>query len=150
VKKNSPEILLLNRQKKWKTPRPKLTRDLQSALAEVITAHEFPPSIREIEFLLVTQTESASVHKEFFNDATATDVMTFAADPMASIMICPEIARTQRQEEGLSIYDEVLTYAIHGLLHLSGMNDQTSLDFKQMKSEQARIRQRVLAGLVMD
>jgi len=80
------------------------------------------------------------VHQEFFNDSNATDVMTFAADPLASIMICPEVARRQRYEEGLSIYDEVLTYAIHGLLHLTGLDDQSNNDFKHMQAEQTRIR----------
>jgi len=66
--------------------------------------------------------------------------MTFAADPLASIMICPEIARQQRHEEDLSIFDEVLTYTIHGLLHLTGMDDLSSAEFKRMKLEQKRIR----------
>ncbi len=94
---------------------------------------------------MVTPTESSRVHREFFNDPAATDVMTFNAEPMASIMICPEIARKQRQAESLSIYDEVLTYAIHGLLHLTGMDDQTRSEFKIMQTEQTRIRKAVQA-----
>ena len=140
MKRSSPKILLLNQQKRWKTSLPDLKRDIASALKEVIASQAFPQSIREIEFLLVTPSESSSVHQEFFNDSNATDVMTFAADPLASIMICPEVARRQRYEEGLSIYDEVLTYAIHGLLHLTGLDDQSNNDFKHMQAEQTRIR----------
>ncbi|MEM1157308.1 MAG: rRNA maturation RNase YbeY [Verrucomicrobiota bacterium] len=143
MKRSSPKILLLNQQQKWKTSLPDLKRDTESALAEVIASHPFPASIQEIEILLVTPDESAAVHGEFFDDDSATDVMTFAADPLASIMICPEIARKQRHEERLTIYDEVLTYAIHGLLHLSGLDDHSSSDFQRMQAEQTRIRRAI-------
>ncbi|MEM6884487.1 MAG: rRNA maturation RNase YbeY [Verrucomicrobiota bacterium] len=140
MKKSSPKILLLNRQNSWKTSLPDLKRDIASAMVEVVKSHPFPSTIQEIEVLLVTPSESSNIHQEFFNDPNATDVMTFAADPLASIMICPEIARKQRHEEGLSIYEEVLTYAIHGLLHLTGLDDHSAADFKRMQAEQTRIR----------
>lgn len=54
-------------------------------------------------------------------------------------MVCPEIAAKQRHLEKLTHHDEVLTYIIHGLLHLAGWDDLTDAQFSAMQKEQERI-----------
>jgi len=106
--------------------------------------HGLDPAIREIEILLVSPEESARLHKEFFGDPSPTDVMTFPVRPCASIVCCPAVAGDQRREEGLSLYEELLTYGIHGFLHLAGLDDHSDQDFARMEREQTEIRKRVL------
>jgi len=43
----------------------------------------------------------------------------------------------------LSLHDEVLTYILHGLLHLCGLDDLTQKDFNRMRREQSRLLQKV-------
>lgn len=89
---------------------------------------------------LVTPGDSARVHGEFFNDPTPTDVMTFMH---GEIIICPQVANQQRSMEKLGLHDEILTYLIHGLLHLCGLDDQKDGDFIKMAATQKAIREKV-------
>jgi probable rRNA maturation factor len=80
---------------------------------------------------------SVRVHEEFFQDPHPTDVMTFMH---GELIICPAVAQKQKKLEGLSLEDELLTYIIHGLLHLCGWDDQTEKEFLSMRQEQTRLR----------
>lgn len=76
------------------------------------------------------------VHREFFDDDTSTDVITF---PHGEILICPLIAARQARAIGHDTHREILTYAVHGLLHLLGWDDLTPSGFQRMAREQARL-----------
>jgi len=73
-------------------------------------------------------------------DPAPTDVITF---DHGEILVCPAVADKQRKAEGLSLHDEVLTYILHGLLHLCGLDDLTQKDFNLMRREQSRLLQKV-------
>ena len=83
----------------------------------------------------------ARVHESFLDDPTETDVITF---PYGEILVCPAVARAQAPGYGLGIENEVLLYALHGLLHLAGYDDTTPALAKQMERAQARLLKRVL------
>ncbi|MGF1677910.1 MAG: rRNA maturation RNase YbeY [Candidatus Methylacidiphilales bacterium] len=102
-----------------------------------------PADIQSIECVLVTPSESSRIHQQHFSDPTATDVMTFSMPPVASLIVCPNIANQQRHLESLSMEEEVLTYFIHGLLHLIGLDDRTEKQFQKMCQLQAKIRTQV-------
>jgi len=99
--------------------------------------------VTHVEVNLVTSSVSARVHREFFQDPTPTDVMSFMH---GELIICPAVAAKQRHLENLSLSDELLTYIIHGLLHLCGWDDQTDQGFSAMQVEQTRIRQMLLSS----
>ena len=61
------------------------------------------------------------------------------------LIICPVIAFNQKKIEGLNFEDELLTYIIHGMLHLCGWDDQSDKDFENMQKEQTKLRQKLLA-----
>ncbi len=84
----------------------------------------------------------AQVHESFLGDPTETDVITF---PYGEILICPAVAREQAPGYGLEIEQEVLLYALHGLLHLAGYDDTTPAEAKQMATVQSTLLRRVLA-----
>jgi probable rRNA maturation factor len=106
-----------------------------------------PAELTEILFVLVTRRAMAKVHGAFLGDASETDVITF---PYGEILICPAVARAQAPEYRLEIEHEILLYALHGLLHLAGYDDTTSVAAQTMARAQTRLLKRVLAGAEPD
>lgn len=83
----------------------------------------------------------ARVHGDFLGDPTETDVITF---PYGEILVCPAVARDRAAEFGLEVEQEVLLYALHGLLHLAGYDDTTPKLAGEMSKAQARLLKQVL------
>ena len=107
--------------------------------------------------------EADRLHRQFMNIAGPTDVLTFPLETTRSgqpisgeVIICLPLARKRAKEHGNSLQNEVLLYAIHGMLHLCGFDDRTDSDFNRMhKKEDAiltRLQQRrcaiLLAGML--
>jgi probable rRNA maturation factor len=111
-----------------------LLRRLKSSLP--LLSHSLPANLPAIQFVLVDRTTMARVHGDFLGDPTETDVITF---PYGEILVCPAVARDRAAEYGLEIEQEVLLYALHGLLHLAGYDDTTPELAKKMASAQARL-----------
>ncbi len=83
----------------------------------------------------------ARVHGDFLGDPTETDVITF---PYGEILVCPAVAQDRAAEYGLKVDQEILLYALHGLLHLAGYDDITPQLAKEMATSQARLLKRVV------
>jgi probable rRNA maturation factor len=94
-----------------------------------------------LEFHLLTPKAIQRIHLEFLQDETPTDVITF---PYGEIFICPAIAETQRKEYQRKLYEEVLLYGIHALVHLKGYEDHSPKEFKQMQKIQETILEQIL------
>ena len=92
-----------------------------------------PPELSEIEIVLVDRATIARVHGQFMDDPTETDVITF---PYGEILVCPAVAHDRARELKLKPDDEVLLYALHGLLHLAGYDDTTPKLAKEMAAAQ--------------
>jgi probable rRNA maturation factor len=131
---NRTTLHLFNRQKKVPCRLPLLKRQLESALPLLPASRHRLPG--EIEISLVTASAIRHVHRVFFQDDTVTDVITF---PHGEILICPAIAVSRAKDFGQSPHQEILTYGLHGLLHLLGWDDQTPRGFQRMAHEQARL-----------
>ena len=86
----------------------------------------------------------ARVHGDFLGDLSETDVITF---PYGEIVVCPAVAREQSPGYGLNVEQEVLLYALHGLLHLAGYDDTTPKLAKEMARAQARLLKQCSGGL---
>jgi probable rRNA maturation factor len=101
----------------------------------------WPPTLSELAIVIVNPRESSCIHAEFLNDPAPTDVISF---DHGELIICPAIAEQQRHIEGLSLTAEILTYIIHGCLHLCGYDDHSEKDFHRMRRKQTQIRNNVL------
>ena len=120
-----------------------LLRRLKSSLPLLprpLPAHFTAPAIH---FVLVDRATMARVHGDFLGDPTETDVITF---PYGEILVCPAVARDRAAEFGLDVEQEVLLYALHGLLHLAGYDDKTPEAARSMARAQARLLKQVLEG----
>lgn len=97
------------------------------------------PALRELSLALVGDNPMSLLHKRFMNIEGPTDVLTFPLDFDAAgrvtageVVICvPEAAR-QARLRGIEVREELLLYALHGMLHLSGFDDRTDTGFRQM------------------
>jgi rRNA maturation RNase YbeY len=89
------------------------------------------------------------------NDPSVTDVLTFPIDvddrgrPISGeVYVCVHEARRSARRHGTRAADEVLLYALHGMLHLCGFDDRTPAGFKRMHRTEDRILTRIGVGAV--
>jgi len=92
----------------------------------------------------------AGLHHRFLHRRGATDVLSFELDrnrrgrvTAGEIVICYTVARQRARRFGHPVSHELLLYALHGLLHLSGFDDRTDSAFAAMHAREDEI----LAGL---
>jgi probable rRNA maturation factor len=130
---------LSNQQKEVPVRVRPLLRRLKAALP--LLPGPLPGQIDVIEVILVDRAVMARVHGNFLGDATETDVITF---PYGEILVCPAVARDQSPGHGLDVEQEVLLYALHGLLHLVGYDDTTPALVRRMARAQSRLLKKVL------
>ena len=100
------------------------------------------PDLEEIEISLVSDEVIANVHGQFMDDPTATDVITFHH---GEILISVDTARREGPEHGHTTGEELLLYAVHGLLHLNGHIDSSEPERAEMHRIQDEIVERVLS-----
>lgn len=122
-------------------------------LARLVTfalrAENVPPPVALS--LLVTDDPGIQIlHRDYMDDDTPTDVLSFAAetdeafpmDPgagryLGDIAVSWDTAAAQGPEAGLTAHDEVAFLALHGVLHLLGMDDATNEGRAAMLARQA-------------
>jgi probable rRNA maturation factor len=132
-----------------KVPVPKLKLTLHAAVGaryvrflrkHLHAAHRLlNPPLAELSLALVGDARMSSLHKQFMQIEGPTDVLTFplefddaGREIAGEVVVCvPEAARQARQR-GTSVEGELLLYALHGMLHLSGFDDRTEAGFRQM------------------
>lgn len=97
----------------------------------------------------------AALHERFLGIAGSTDVLTFELERAdnhrithGEIVICAPFARRAAKANGVPYRHELLLYAIHGMLHLSGYDDRTGRGFERMHATEDRILSRLGIGPV--
>lgn len=101
-------------------------------------------SVAAVTVKIVDDRRMRALHEEYRGTNDSTDVLTFphSADDApveADIVICLDEARRRSRELGHAIEQELLLYALHGVLHCVGFDDQTPDDFEAMHAEEDRI-----------
>ncbi|MCH9630805.1 MAG: Endoribonuclease YbeY [Chlamydiia bacterium] len=103
----------------------------------------------------VTAEEISKLHKEYFNDPTPTDCITFPMDPadeeteqkiLGEVFVCPEVAFAYSQENALDFNEELTLYIVHGLLHLLGFDDIEEEDRILMRKEEKECMDHLLSN----
>jgi probable rRNA maturation factor len=97
------------------------------------------PALGEFSLALVGNARMAELHEQFMNVPGPTDVLTFELDHDArgrvtagEVVVCVPYALREARRRGVSPRDELLLYALHGMLHLCGYDDLTDRDFAKM------------------
>jgi len=97
------------------------------------------PPLAELSIALVGDRRMAELHEQFLGVAGPTDVLTFPLEAdrrgralSGEVVVCVPEARRRGAAEGTGLKQEVLLYALHGLLHLCGFDDRTRSGFAAM------------------
>ena len=128
---------------------PYLRRNLRRAHAIL------RPPLRELSLALVGNARMADLHAQFMNVTGPTDVLTFELDHDArgrvtagEVVVCVPHALREAARRGVPPRDELLLYALHGMLHLCGYDDLTDRDFAKMHEREDQILNELGVGAV--
>ena len=114
------------------------------------------PPLRELSLAFVGDAHMSRLHEQFMGIAGPTDVLTFPLEEDArgratagEVVVCVPEARRRAQAHGVAVERELLLYALHGLLHLSGYDDRTARDFRRMHRTEDMILTQLGVGPVV-
>ena len=130
-------ILLTRRERRIRPPWPPLRRVLKRILEDYEVAGT-------LSVVFVSDSEIGRLHGEFLGDDRPTDVLSFPLedDPAApsppdaefgEVIVSTETALREASKRDLPLAREVALYAIHGTLHLMGLDDLDPARRREMK-----------------
>jgi probable rRNA maturation factor len=115
------------------------------------------PPLAELSLVLVGDKRMSDLHERFMAIPGPTDVLTFPLDEDArgrvtagEVVVCVPEARRRMAEHGVTLRQELLLYAVHGLLHLCGFDDRTDREYRRMHRAEDDILARLGVGPVFD
>ena len=136
------QINVINRQKSLSLPIPLVKRIVKSVIENEGVCCD------EVSIYFVSTKEISKLHKQFFDDPTPTDCISFPIDGIQSdkqqyyvlgdVFVCPETAIQYAREKKGDAKQEIILYIIHGLLHLMGYDDMESSDRKRMRQAERK------------
>jgi rRNA maturation RNase YbeY len=109
----------------------------------------------ELAVILVGPRTMSRLNAAFRGHAGSTDVLAFPWDgtigdlePGAAgeIYICPAVAATAARRFRTSLAHECVLYAVHGMLHLAGLDDEEPAARRAMRRAERRVMERLRAG----
>lgn len=110
----------------------------------------------EIAVHFVSTKKISKLHVDFFDDPTTTDCISFPYDDeeeedrfLGEIFVCPQTAIDYVEKNGGDVYEEVMLYVVHGILHLLGFDDIKEKDRKKMKKEELRTMQYLMSQQIV-
>jgi probable rRNA maturation factor len=123
---------------------------------QIRKAHELlDPPLNEFSIALVNYRRMSDLHVQFMNIPGPTDVLTFPLElrkdgkaTAGEVILCVPEARRRAKEHGVTVQNELLLYALHGMLHLCGFDDRTARGFARMHRTEDDILQRLGVGPV--
>ena len=128
-----------------------IDRDKLQALIDAALAEEAPGQDTELGIILVDEEESDALHRQHFDVAGSTDVMSFpdgSINPendrllIGELAVCPAVAEAAVAADPAtrrSLGDELLLYILHGTLHCVGCDDIDEDDRHDMWQRQAEL-----------
>ena len=101
----------------------------------------------ELALYLVGSTEMRQLNETFLHHEGSTDVITFDYTESSSapsrlhgeIFVCIDEAVTQAKRFRTTWQQELVRYLVHGVLHLCGFDDKTSIKRRSMKREEDKL-----------
>lgn len=102
----------------------------------------------ELSISLVGESEMSSLHMQWMDESGPTDVLSFPMDELkpksaaqgpgvlGDIVLCPSYAKTQAEQAGHSLQDELELLTVHGVLHLLGFDHREAEEERVMFAKQ--------------
>ncbi|MCX5686357.1 MAG: rRNA maturation RNase YbeY [Candidatus Omnitrophica bacterium] len=128
------KIRILNLHKKYRLNEPLIKKVIRRIL-------KFCGRRKKIElgFVFLGDKAIAAVNKRYKFEGSPTDVLSFDLDAAGEIFISLDRALRNSRIFGTKFEDEITLYVIHGILHLSGYDDETPRDKRRMSKKQDEI-----------
>ncbi|MGA2230221.1 MAG: rRNA maturation RNase YbeY [Tepidisphaeraceae bacterium] len=108
--------------------------------------------LAELSVALVGDATMSALHERHMGIPGPTDVLTFELDrddqgrvTSGEVVVC--VPQARRQAKG-PLREEVLLCALHGMLHLNGLDDRTPRQFDDMHKQEDMILTRLGIGRV--
>jgi len=162
----SRSLVFYNRQRLKKVDGGLLKRATKFLLAGLLKERDFV-----IGVTLVDETEMTRLNESFLRHKGSTDVITFdysetkrkprsiagtleqrsrisqpsPAPLHGDVIVCVDEAQVQARRFHTSWQSEVMRYIVHGVLHLSGYDDQSTRERRLMKLEENRLLAELLS-----
>jgi probable rRNA maturation factor len=104
-------------------------------------SHRYPAEgVAHLSVAFLTESIVGDLHRQFLNDASPTDVITFPlSDGLAEICINVDLARKRIHEFHTTFQDEITLYLVHGWLHLAGHDDRDWADRQKMRAAERHL-----------
>jgi len=125
--------------------RPRMARAFLRRVVRAALLHGGAPRM-PVSLLLCGDGEISAIHARHLGDHGPTDVISFAIDGTAELVVSTETARRCARERARAIDAEVALYVVHGLLHLCGYDDRNARARARMRAAERA----VLATLGID
>ena len=113
-------------------------------------------SLERVTVQLVDDAAMTVLHRDHCDIDGTTDVLTFDASESddspieVDIAICIDEAARQAAQRDHSLGDEVLLYALHGIMHCLGYDDHNERDYRAMHAEEDRLLTLIGVGAVFN
>jgi probable rRNA maturation factor len=137
-----PSLAVFNRQRKKRVNLSEFRTFAEAAVVKVSELKMAAVLPEEINVVFVSDARIAAIHRQYMSTEGPTDVITFGH---GEIVIGVETAERQAKTFASSFEHELRLYCVHGLLHLVGFNDLTTVGFKRMQKLQERIVEETMA-----
>ncbi|MGE3173567.1 MAG: rRNA maturation RNase YbeY [Planctomycetota bacterium] len=118
--------------------RPRSDRAFLRRVVRAALEHGGVPQM-PVSLLLTDDAEIGGIHGEFLGDRRPTDVISFALDGAAELVVSVETAARQARVHGHSTRAEVALYVVHGLLHLCGFDDKGARARARMRAAERAV-----------
>jgi probable rRNA maturation factor len=124
--------------------------------SHLLTAHQIlRPLLQTLSIAIVNDAQMSRLHKSYLGIAGPTDVLTFELDYdskgrvlAGEVIVCLPEAKRQARRRDSTTEKELLLYALHGMLHLSGFDDRTAAGYQAMHRKEDQILTRLGVGPV--
>jgi probable rRNA maturation factor len=121
-------------------------KQLAADLRRVVGHATDLPLPDEVAITVVDDQSMTDLHERVLGDPSTTDVMSFETEhredgsvATGELVVCHDEAVRQAAERGHDARLELLLYALHGLLHLSGFDDLTPDEHRRMHEMEDRL-----------
>jgi probable rRNA maturation factor len=122
-----------------------LRERLSAAIAELSRP------VARVTVSVVDDDAMRGLHRRYMGSDETTDVLTFPSESDAAIdvdiAVCADEAQRQTVDRGHDLTQELLLYALHGLLHCAGFDDHDEVGFDAMHAEEDRILDAIGVGM---
>lgn len=99
----------------------------------------------EVSIHFVSAKKIALLHQQYFGSPSVTDCISFPIDAsgetcsiLGDVFVCPKTAIEYVALHGGDLYEEIILYVIHGLLHLLGYDDLNATDKRKMRRRESK------------